>query len=254
MMEHAPKPSNDATEHTQRHLAMLFSMVREVHIMNGKSPTAWLLLAVGTLLAGLWFSGCAEQVQTAAPADAEVAAITPPGEQSPAEPSGEQAATKFRLTSSAFDSGGPIPRKYTGDGENVSPPLAWEGVPEGTKELALVCDDPDAPSPRRPAPKPWVHWIIYKIPPTESGLPEAVPSQPRLDSPAGALQGKNSWPTVGYRGPEPPPGSGRHRYVFKLYALDAHLALSAEVDKDALLEAMQGHVLAETQLIGTYER
>ena len=158
------------------------------------------------------------------------------------------------VTSTAFQSGGQIPSKYTADGEDVSPPLAWSGVPEGAKELALICDDPDAPSPKRPRPAPWVHWVIYKIPADTQRLPEGVATVSRVPQPAGALQGMNSWPAVGYRGPAPPSGSGRHRYVFKLYALDTELALGPEPDKPALLEAMSGHILAEGQLVGTYER
>ena len=160
----------------------------------------------------------------------------------------------IELTSTAFAEGQPIPPKYTGDGDDVSPPLAWSGLPEGTKELALICDDPDAPSPRRPGPEPWVHWVIYKIPADTEALPEAIANVARLDEPAGALQGKNSWPATGYGGPAPPPESGTHRYFFKLYALDTELAIEPGKDKKALLEEMSGHVLGEGQLMGTYER
>lgn len=161
---------------------------------------------------------------------------------------------EIELSSTAFDDGGPIPAKYTEDGDDLSPPLSWSGVPEGTKELALICDDPDAPSPKRPAPSPWVHWVIYKIPADVEVLPEGIPAAARLDDPPGALQGKNSWPTTGYRGPAPPPGSGTHRYVFKLYALDTELDVEPEIDKATLLSEMSGHVLGEGRLIGTYER
>ena len=156
------------------------------------------------------------------------------------------------LSSSAFTQGHPIPKKYTGEGEDVSPPLAWSGLPAGTKELALICDDPDAPRD-----EPWVHWVIYKIPATASGLPEGVPKKSRLKEPAGALQGKNSWPegeNIGYGGPMPPPGHGVHHYYFKLYALDMALEVEPGLNKKALLEKMQGHILAETELMGTYER
>jgi Raf kinase inhibitor-like YbhB/YbcL family protein len=155
------------------------------------------------------------------------------------------------VTSSAFADNQPIPRKYTGDGQDVSPPLAWKNLPAGTRELALVCDDPDAPTP-----EPWVHWVIYKIPADTAGLPENVHPQPKLAAPKGALQGLNSWTsgrTVGYRGPAPPPGKA-HRYRFQLYALDAPLELPAEADKKALLRAIEGHVLAEGVLTGTYGR
>jgi len=158
----------------------------------------------------------------------------------------------IQLTSTAFGEGEGIPTKHTGEGEDVSPPLAWSGVPEGTRELALICDDPDAPTPQS-----WVHWVIYKIPADCPGLPEGVAKGPRLEEPAGALQGKNSWPsgqTVGYRGPMPPSGHGVHRYFFRLCALGAELAIEPGVDKGTLLEKMSGHILDECQLMGTYQR
>jgi len=163
-------------------------------------------------------------------------------------------SAKIELTSTAFEPGGPIPAKYTEDGEDVSPPLAWSGVPEGAKELALICDDPDAPSPKRPAATPWVHWVLYQIPPDAKELPEGIPKTARLDDPPGALQGRNSWPTTGYRGPAPPPGSGTHRYFFKLYALDAELTIEPEMDVTTLQNEMSGHVIGEGSLFGTYER
>ena len=166
--------------------------------------------------------------------------------------------TKMQLTSSAFEQGGPIPEKYTGVGADVSPPLSWSDVPEGTQSLALICDDPDAPSRARPRPEgPWVHWVIYNIPAETRALPEALPRIPRLQEPAGALQGRNDFGSdnVGYRGPLPPPGSGPHRYFLKLYTLDTSLDLPAgQATKSALLAAMKGHVLAEATLMGTYER
>jgi Raf kinase inhibitor-like YbhB/YbcL family protein len=161
---------------------------------------------------------------------------------------------KIELTTTAFEPGGPIPAQHTEDGEDASPPLAWSGVPEGTKELALICDDPDAPSPKRPAAEPWVHWLLYKIRAETTGLSEGIPRPARLDDPPGAVQGKNSWRTTGYRGPAPPPGSGTHRYVFKLYALDTELEIEPDVDKQALITAMSGHVIGKGRLIGTYER
>jgi Raf kinase inhibitor-like YbhB/YbcL family protein len=159
---------------------------------------------------------------------------------------------KIELASSAFQEGTKIPKQYSGEGQDLSPPLAWSGLPGGTRELALICDDPDAPSP-----EPWVHWVIYKIPPATAALPEGLPKTPTLQEPAGALQGKNSWPsgqTIGYRGPLPPPKSGPHRYFFKLYALDAALNLAPGATKAALVKAMDGHVLGEGRLMGTYER
>ena len=158
----------------------------------------------------------------------------------------------MRITSSAFADGRAIPKKYTGEGQDVSPPLAWSNVPEGVKELALICDDPDAPRP-----EPWDHWVMYKIPAGTTGLPEGVPQDARLKDPAGALQGVNSWPkgeNLGYRGPMPPPGHGTHHYHFKLYALGEPVSAEPGKDKKALLKEMQGHVLAECEVIGTYAR
>jgi Raf kinase inhibitor-like YbhB/YbcL family protein len=161
----------------------------------------------------------------------------------------------LEVASAAFAQGQPIPGKYTGEGDDVSPPLSWSNLPKGVKELALICDDPDAPSK-----EPWVHWVIYNIPANATGLAPGVPRELRLKEPAGAVQGVNSWPkddpggNVGYRGPMPPPGHGTHHYHFKLYALDAPLAAEPGLDKAALLKAIEGHVLAEGQLIGTYQR
>lgn len=157
----------------------------------------------------------------------------------------------IRLESSAFGDNQSIPKKYTGDGDDVSPPITWGELPADTRELALICDDPDAPTA-----EPWVHWVIYNVPPDAGHLPENVPPQPKLDSLGGALQGVNSWTsgrTVGYRGPAPPPGK-IHRYRFHLYALDAPLEAAGELDKNALLRAMQGHVVGEGLLRGTYRR
>jgi Raf kinase inhibitor-like YbhB/YbcL family protein len=157
----------------------------------------------------------------------------------------------MNVRSAAFEDGQPIPTKFTEEGEDVSPPLAWDNVPEGTKELALVCDDPDAPSS-----EPWVHWVIYKIPATVRELPEGLRTDATLEKPVSALQGKNSWPddrTVGYRGPAPPPGK-THHYHFKVYALDRALDFQPETDKAKLVKAMAGCILAWGELVGTYER
>src|SRR5262245_16654585 len=154
----------------------------------------------------------------------------------------------MELTSSAFANGSRIPTKYTGDGEDLSPPLAWSNAPEGTKEFALICDDPDAPTPQ-----PWVHWIIYGIPPATKELSEGTSSKQA----SSFVQGLNSWPTgktTGYRGPAPPPGHGIHHYHFYLYALDQALSLPPRLDKAGLLKAIRGHILAETEAIGTYGR
>jgi len=157
----------------------------------------------------------------------------------------------INVTSSAFEQGEWIPRKYTGEGEDVSPPLSWSGIPKEAQEIAVLCDDPDAPTP-----EPWVHWIIYGIPAGADGLPEGVPNEPHLDEPQGARQGKNSWTsgiTIGYRGPMPPPGAP-HRYYFKMYALDTKLSLKSGADKQSLLQAIEGHVLATGELMGRYKR
>ncbi|HEX5472213.1 MAG TPA: YbhB/YbcL family Raf kinase inhibitor-like protein [Lacipirellulaceae bacterium] len=164
-----------------------------------------------------------------------------------------ESAMKMTLTSTAFKPGAAIPRKYTGEGDDISPPLAWADAPAGTTSFALICDDPDAPSP-----EPWVHWVIYGIPAETHALPEGVKSnEPALTSPTTAKQGKNSFgsgATIGFRGPMPPPGHGVHHYHFKLYALDTRLDLPPGSTKQQLLNAMKGHVLAEAELIGTYER
>jgi Raf kinase inhibitor-like YbhB/YbcL family protein len=155
----------------------------------------------------------------------------------------------IELKTAAFADGGAIPKKYTGDGQDVSPPLSWVGLPAGTRELALICDDPDAPTA-----EPWVHWVIYKIPPDLPGLPEGIGKAARLKEPAPMLQGKNSWNTAGYRGPKPPPDHGIHHYYFKLYALEARLSVEAGVTKATLLDEMANHILGQGQLMGTYLR
>jgi len=152
------------------------------------------------------------------------------------------------LTSPAFAQGGPIPRRHTCQGEDVSVALAWSGVPEGTKSLALIVDDPDAPDPAAPK-RTWVHWVLYNLPPEAGGL-EAAASPDLL--PQGARQGRNDWGRTGYGGPCPP--IGRHRYFHKLYALDTVLPDLGEPTKAALEKAMQGHVLGKSELVGTYEK
>lgn len=164
----------------------------------------------------------------------------------------ERRKTAMRIESPAFGHEQDIPTRYTGEGADVSPPLHWSGVPDGTRELALICDDPDAPTEQ-----PWVHWVIYKLPPDTDGLPEDVPADSRLEAPVTAFQGRNTWSegqTIGYRGPLPPAGHGTHHYHFKLYALDTRLDLDPGVDKMTLRQAISGHVLAEAELIGKYER
>jgi Raf kinase inhibitor-like YbhB/YbcL family protein len=153
---------------------------------------------------------------------------------------------KLRLTSSSFEDRGAIPARHTCDGADVSPPLAWTGLPPGTKSLALVLDDPDAPDPRAPQ-TTWVHWVVYDIPPTVSDLAEGA-----ADLPPPARQGRNGWKVTGYRGPCPP--VGRHRYFHKLFALDVLLPDLGQPDEAALEQAMKGHILAQATLVGTYAK
>ena len=152
------------------------------------------------------------------------------------------------VKSSAFTDGQEIPRRYTCEGEDVSPPLAWSGAPAGTKTFALVVDDPDAPDPKAPR-MTWVHWVLYDIPATATALAEGAK---RAALPAGAREGKNDWRRTGYGGPCPP--IGRHRYFHKLYALDAALGDLGTPTKADLERAMQGHVLAKAELVGTYQK
>ena len=152
------------------------------------------------------------------------------------------------LTSSAFQQGGAIPSRHTCEGTDTSPPLAWSGVPEGTRSLALVVDDPDAPDPAKPK-RVYVHWVLHDIPPTATALPEGV-TEAQL--PAGTREGRNDWGRTGYGGPCPP--IGRHRYFFKLYALDAELADLDTPTKAELEAAMRGHVIEQAELMGTYEQ
>jgi Raf kinase inhibitor-like YbhB/YbcL family protein len=172
----------------------------------------------------------------------------PPTTRSSGEP-----AMQLKLTSTAFKPGAAIPRKYTGEGPDVSPSLSWDDPPAATRSFAIVCDDPDAPSA-----EPWIHWVIYNIGADVRALPEGIEAgKSSIAGPIAAEQGKNSWSsgtTVGYRGPMPPPGHGTHHYHFKLYALDTKLALQAPATKSALLDAIKGHVVGEGELVGTYER
>jgi Raf kinase inhibitor-like YbhB/YbcL family protein len=151
------------------------------------------------------------------------------------------------ISSTAFESSGSIPRKYTAEGDNISPPLEWAGVPDQTKSFALIVDDPDAPDPRAPQ-RTWVHWVLYDIPAETRALSADVA---RHGLPAGTRQGVNDWKRTAYGGPSPP--IGRHRYFHKLYALDVVLPDLEHPSKASLLKAMKGHVLAEAQLIGTYQ-
>lgn len=150
----------------------------------------------------------------------------------------------MKLTGTAFENGGMIPAKYTCDGADVSPPLEWSPGPGGTKSYALICDDPNAPA------GTWVHWVIFNIPAGITELPEEVPLDRKL--PSGAMQGINDFRRLGYGGPCPP--GGTHRYFFRIYALDTTLPLGPGATKEQVLRAMKGHVLAEGQLMGKYQR
>ncbi len=151
---------------------------------------------------------------------------------------------EIKITSSAFEEGGLIPPKYTCDGEDISPPLQWDAVPEGTNTIALISDDPDAPM------GIWVHWVLFNLPADTTELTENIPPDENL--PSGAGQGTNDFHRIGYGGPCPP--GGTHRYFFKIYALDTELDLAAGAHKKDLLKAMEGHILGEGQLIGKYKR
>jgi Raf kinase inhibitor-like YbhB/YbcL family protein len=152
------------------------------------------------------------------------------------------------LKSTAFAQGGSIPATYTCEGKDLAPPLAWEGVPPGTRSLVLIADDPDAPDPRAPK-MTWVHWVLYNLPPGATGLPEGATS---AGLPPGTGEGLNDWNRTGYGGPCPP--VGRHRYFFKLYALDTVLTGLDRPTKAKVEAAMQGHVIAKAEWVGTYQK
>ena len=159
-------------------------------------------------------------------------------------PAKGETAMDITVSSTAFKEGEVIPQKYTCDGENVSPPLEWSGVPKGTKSLALIVDDPDAPR------GTWVHWVLFNIPSNVNGLSENIPRHSTLKN--GSRQGINDSRELGYDGPCPP--GGTHRYYFKLYALDVGLSLESGATKAQLLKAMEGHILGEGQVMGKYKR
>jgi Raf kinase inhibitor-like YbhB/YbcL family protein len=156
---------------------------------------------------------------------------------------------KIKMESSAFANNQPIPKKFTGTGDDVSPPLKWSDVPAGTKELALIVDDPDAPTA-----EPFVHWVMYKIPAQASGLGENIPKAEKPSNPPGALEGTNSWNKIGYGGPMPPPGHGVHHYHFTLYALSRPLNVKPGLDKESLINAMTGAIIDKGELVGTFQR
>jgi Raf kinase inhibitor-like YbhB/YbcL family protein len=199
-----------------------------------------------------WYSFTTDRLWRLLPATAILAATAWAQDTRPvpADTGAKTGGSRMKITieSTAFEPGKQIPKKYTGEGQDVSPPLTWTGVPKEAKELALICDDPDAPRPQ-----PWVHWVIYGMAPSVSGLPEGVPAGPRVQNPP-ALQGKNTGNKIGYNGPMPPPGHGVHHYHFKVYALDAELKLAPGLTKDELLKRIKPHVIAEGELVGTYQR
>ena len=164
---------------------------------------------------------------------------TPPGTQAT-----QSATPGIKLVSRAFTEGQTIPRQYTCDGINISPPLEWTGLPKSAKTIAIIADDPDAPA------GTWVHWVIFNLPADTLGMVENVPATE--DVAGGGLQGKNDFQKIGYGGPCPP--SGTHRYFFKIYALDGELPLKAGATKSEVEKASEGHIVGQAQLMGTYRR
>jgi hypothetical protein len=155
----------------------------------------------------------------------------------------------LNVRSAAFEEGQPIPKKYSGDGENISPPISWSGSAQRAQSYALVVEDPDAPTP-----EPFVHWLIYNIPATVRQLPENVGSQEIVPELGQAMQGKNSRMKIGWVGMGPPKGDTPHRYFFQLFALDTRLDLEPGAGRTALFDAMAGHVIGRGRLMGTYQR
>jgi Raf kinase inhibitor-like YbhB/YbcL family protein len=157
--------------------------------------------------------------------------------------------SRLTITSSSFGTDQPIPTKYTPLGANISPALSWSVAPAGTRELVLICEDPDAPMPR-----PFVHWILHGLPANAASLPEGVPTEGELKQLGSAVQGQNDFKTRGWNGPKPPPGHGVHHYHFQLFALDTSLKLEPDTPLDVLVKSMKGHVLAQGEVVGTFER
>ena len=197
------------------------------------------VVVAGTLAA--FTAGCAGPSPTPG-----TGAPTAPQAQ-PAAASKQVATMSVKITSPAFQDKARIPTRYTGDGADVSPALSWDKPPEGTVSLALICDDPDAPR------GTFTHWVLYDLPPTLTGLPEAVPNKETLAGLGGAKQGLNDGGRVGYMGPAPPRGPAHH-YRFTLYALHAQVKAPPRARKADLEKAMQGHIMGQAQLVGTYSR
>jgi hypothetical protein len=159
------------------------------------------------------------------------------------------APTSMTISSTAFGEEEPMPAMFSADGQNISPPLSWIGIPTEAQTLALIVEDPDAPTPN-----PYVHWLAYNIPATVVELPAAIPTEAHLTMPAEIWQGRNSALKIGYTGAAPPKGDTPHRYFFQLFALDRRLDLSGGAGRSGLVSAMQSHVIAKGVLIGTYQR
>jgi Raf kinase inhibitor-like YbhB/YbcL family protein len=159
------------------------------------------------------------------------------------------APRQLSITSTTFTDGGAIPTRNTPQGDNLSPALSWSGVPSGARELLLIVEDPDAPML-----KPFVHWILHRIPASITSLPAGLPNYRELNLLSGAVQGQNDAKTIGWYGPKPPLGHGIHHYHFQLFAVDTQLSLGPDATIEDLKHALQGHVLADGEIIGTYER
>jgi Raf kinase inhibitor-like YbhB/YbcL family protein len=185
-------------------------------------------------------SGCGPSPTPTPAPETPAPTSTPPA--APQEEEGQE--MPFELTSTAFAQEEPVPAKYSCDSDNVSPPLQWSDPPNDTQSFALIMDDPDAPV------GTWIHWVLYDLPADARDLPEAIPADADLSD--GSRHGENSWRRTDYGGPCPP--SGTHRYFFKLYALDTMLGLDIGATKTQLLQAMEGHILTETELMGTYSK
>jgi Raf kinase inhibitor-like YbhB/YbcL family protein len=183
-------------------------------------------------------------IAAAVPIVALACAAQPAKQPAAKSPEGRAGSSEMTLTSTAFAAGEPIPRRYSGYGDSVSPQLQWDNVPGAAKSLALVCRDPDAPG------RTFIHWVIFNIPGDQRALPEGLPTRGVLST--GAVQGVNSAGRIGYTGPRPP--SGIHRYFFDLCALDILLPLDSTADASALTAAMDGHVLGQAELMGTYSK
>ena len=206
----------------------------------------------------LWTIGCSNskdgkpqhggpsQAQPGSGQSAGVAARPAKGTSRSARPAPRE-VKGMKVSSSAFEAGKAIPKKYAyrGEGDNISPPLSWTGAPADVKAYVLLVEDPDAPSPKNPRPKPWVHWVLYDIPASVTSLSEGK---------SAGIQGKNDFGETAWGGPMPPPGSGTHRYFFRVYVLDAKLGMAPGATRDQVLSAMKGHIIAQGEVYGTYSR